>query len=165
MTRNEFIDKWADILYMNGDTNSSKEIIKDLDALIDNLCPQEPTQDKISEYVGAWIALWPTPSQMVSYGFPDKKALVDDDEVGKKMKAFLKKMGRDSFENKTNIITLATKEYIKGIRDANKWQYIKKAHYFIEKRGEGSELTAFIKVIKTRPITQENKTSQDYKFG
>lgn len=161
MTKEDFIQKWTQFPEIDKDA-----FTKDLESLFPDDSP-----DKIATFAVQWASLWPTPEQMVSYGYPDKQALIEPGAIATKMKAmfkdFKKKTGMVySFQAKCDIITKATKEYINKFKSGKSdWRFIAKAHYFITKDGN-SELVSQIMVVKNKPTTiNQLRTNSDHKFA
>lgn len=164
MTIGEFFNKWTGSLSQN-----DKELFyKDLVLLNE---PEEPSDDKIDQFIESWKSLWPTNQQMAFYGYPSK-VLMDPKAVKTRMRTFLKDFKKNtgvsvSFEEKCDLILRATKQYIGSFMSGQQqWTYIKKAHYFISKDGE-SELLSYITRNRVRKTEDPNiqKTNQDLKFS
>lgn len=87
--------------------------------------------ESVEDWFDEWIDLWP---KGIKTG--GKLIRSDKKDCFEKMKKFIKK-----YKHSSDIILKATQNYLDEFEKQN-YQFIKSATYFIDKRGEGSELAA-----------------------
>jgi hypothetical protein len=107
----------------------------------------------LEDWFDEWMELWPkgvkTGGKLIR---SDKKDCLD------KMKKFIKK-----YNHSSETIISVTKEYLDEFSRQN-YQYIKSATYFIDKRGEGSELAARCQEYK-EGSSEEQISIENYNSG
>lgn len=122
-----------------------------------------PSND--ASWVEEWIALWPTNQYMKSIGHDDK-SLVDPNACKKSMAIFIKDFYKLTSlrlprQEKIDLIFKATTAYINLFKSGKRdWRFIRKANFFISKRGEPSEL-----VIQIRDIQTSNNIPDRHKLN
>lgn len=107
--------------------------------------PTVQTKISFAEWFNRWMDLWP---KGVKTG--GKLVRSDKEDCLKKMKAFIAK-----YKYPHKVIMTVTRQYIEDFEKQD-YQFIKSATYFIDKRGEGSELAARCQDYKDKP--EEPKT-------
>lgn len=95
---------------------------------------------KVEDWISDWLELFPK-------GVKTGGKLLRSDKMGclKKMEKFVKESGYSS-----ELIKAATSAYLEE-REVDDYKYCKCATYFIDKKGEGSELAAWCEQIKDEP--------------
>lgn len=126
--------------------------------------------DKITEFTETWKSIFPSQDVLAKHGAGDKR-LIEHDRIESAMKAFFKAFTkktrlRCSFKEKCDLITEATAWYINDFMTGkSEWKYIKKAHYFISKERDGSELARIIIALKNRPKKDAKIVDLNYRIG
>lgn len=116
-------------------TPNGKLFVEHLDSM-----NKPPKKEGVSEWFDEWLDLFPA-------GVKTGGKLVRSDAKAclKKMETFVKERGFSK-----DVIMQATKEYLEEF-EANNYAFVKSATYFIDKRGEGSELAARCENLKQKP--------------